>query len=174
MKLYITGSVGSGKSTLAEQISQITGVPCTHLDELIHMPCSSEKWGNIRRSDEEVDSEFNSIITLDHYVIEDNGRERFVDGMKSADKIIILDIPLKVRKYRIVKRWIRQNIGLESCIYKPKLFVLKSMFRWLNHYESGEDGAKSRLKEFESKTIYLTNQNEIERFLSELQESIIC
>ncbi|MDE6156418.1 MAG: hypothetical protein K2F67_08280, partial [Eubacterium sp.] len=140
MKLYITGSVGSGKSTLAEQISQITGVPCTHLDELIHIPCSSEKWGNIKRSDEEIDSEFNSIIVSDNYVIEDNGRERFVEGMKNADKIIVLDISLKVRKYRIVKRWIMQKLGLEKCIYKPKLFVLKSMFRWLNNYECGKDG----------------------------------
>lgn len=171
MKLYITGSVGSGKSTFARQISKITNIPCTHLDELMHTPCSSEKWGNIRRSDEEIDSEFNSILTADNYIMEDNGRERFVDGMKNADKIIVLDIPLKVRKYRIVKRWIMQNLGIEKCIYKPKLFVLKSMFRWLNNYESGKDGTKSRLKQFESKTIYLTNQNEIELFLCELQEN---
>lgn len=170
MKLYITGSVGSGKSTFAEQISEITGIPCTHLDELIHMPCASEKWGNIKRSDKDIDSTFNSIITSDHYIIEDNGRERFMDGMRNADKIIVLDIPLKVRKYRIIKRWIRQNIGLETCIYKPKWFVLKSMFRWLNNYESGKDGTKVRLRQFDSKTIYLTNQNETERFLSELQE----
>lgn len=170
MKLYITGSVGSGKSTFAEQISEITGIPCTHLDEIIHSPCSSEKWGNIRRCDEDIYGEFHSIIISDHYIIEDNGRECFVDGMRNADKIIVLDIPLKVRKYRIIRRWIRQNLGLEKCIYKPKLFVLKSMFRWLNHYESGKDGTKSRLKQFESKTVYLTNSNEIALFLSELRE----
>lgn len=171
MKLYITGSVGGGKSTFAEQISEITNIPCTHLDEIIHMPCPSEKWGNIKRSEKDIDSEFNSIIMSDNYVIEDNGRECFADGMKNADKIIVLDIPLTVRKYRIVKRWIMQNLGLEKCIYKPKLFVLKSMFRWLNNYESGKDGTKLRLKQFESKTIYLKNQNEIAFFLSELREN---
>ena len=38
MKLYITGPVGSGKTTLARQLSQKTGVPCFHLDQVAHEP----------------------------------------------------------------------------------------------------------------------------------------
>ena len=36
MKIYITGSVGSGKSTYAERLSQVTGIECTHLDEIVY------------------------------------------------------------------------------------------------------------------------------------------
>lgn len=172
MKLYITGSVGSGKSTLAEQISKITNIPCTHLDEVLHIP-SSSAWGNTRRSDEDIDEIFYSVINQNDYILEDTGRERFIDGMADADKIIVLDIPLGIRIYRIIKRWIKQKFGFEKCIYKPNLKMLKSMFRWIKNYESGKDGTKSRIKQFESKVIYLTNQQEINDFLAELAEKRI-
>ena len=170
MKLYITGSVGSGKSTLAEQISKITNIPCTHLDEIVHIPDKSEVWGNIKRTDDEIGRIFYSVINQKDYIIEDAGRECFKDGMKNADKIIVLDLPLWIRKSRIIKRWIKQNFGLEKCIYKPNIKMLKSMFRWLKKYESGEDGVKSRIKQFEYKVIYLTNQNEINSFLITLKK----
>lgn len=173
MKLYITGSVGSGKSTLAEQISKVTKIPCTHLDEVMFMPCKSASWGNTKRDDEEINEIFYSIIKLDHYIIEDSGRERFIDGMKNADRILVLDFPLKVRKYRIIKRWIKQNLGLEKCIYRPKIDVLKSMFRWIKNYESGKDGVKARISQFKSKVVYLTNQSEVDNFIKTLQEEFI-
>lgn len=165
MKLYITGSVGSGKSTLANRISKTTNIPCVHLDDIMHIPCpSSSQWGNVKRSDKEIDTLFYSVINQNNYIIEDTGRERFVDGMKNADRIVVLDIPLKTRKYRILKRWIRQKFRLEKCIYKSDLHMLKSMLRWLKNYESGKDGTKQRIKQFDNKVIYLTNKNEIENF----------
>ena len=36
VKLYIVDCVGSGKTTLAMRISEVTGVPCYHLDEFVH------------------------------------------------------------------------------------------------------------------------------------------
>lgn len=165
MKLYITGSVGSGKSTLAEEISKITNIPCLHLDNVMHTPCSSGVFGNIKRSDEEIENIFCSVISQDNYIIEDNGRECFINGMKNSDKIIVLDIPIVTRKYRIIMRWIKQRLGFEKCNYEPNFKMLKSMFCWLKNYESGKDGTKSRIKQFEYKVIYLTSQNEIERFL---------
>jgi len=172
MKLYITGSVGSGKSTLAEQISEITNIPCTHLDEVLHIPCSSD-FGNKKRSDDEINRIFNSVINQNNYIIEDTGRKCFIDGMKNADKIIVLDIPLRIRKYRIVKRWIKQILGLEKCIYQPRLDMLKSMFRWIKNYETGKDGTKARVRQFESKVIYLTNEKDIKNYLSSFMENSI-
>lgn len=169
MKLYITGSVGSGKSTLAEQISKITAVKCTHLDEIVHISSSKELYGNIRRSDNEIRNIFYSVITENDYIIEDTGRACFIDGMELADKIIVLDIPLTTRKYRIIKRWIKQVLGIEKCIYKPDIKMLNSMFRWLNNYELGNDGTKSRIKRFEYKVIYLNSQNEIDNYINSLK-----
>ena len=50
MKLYITGPVGSGKTTLARQLSQKTGVPCFHLDQVAHAPDPDRPGGNPKRS----------------------------------------------------------------------------------------------------------------------------
>ena len=55
MKLYIVGSVASGKSTLARYISQKTGIPCTHLDEVVYEEDPASSWGNKKRSIEERD-----------------------------------------------------------------------------------------------------------------------
>lgn len=168
MKLYITGSVGSGKSTLAERISEITNIKCFHLDELVHYKDENSSWGNSKRQDDEIERIFNEIIMMNSFIIEDNGRECFVDGMEIADKIVVLDIALNIRKYRIVSRYIKQICGLEKCNYKPNLSVLKSMFKWLKNYESGKDGTKLRLNQFSSKVIYLHNKKEVESFCKTL------
>lgn len=173
MKLYITGSVGSGKSTLANHISEILNISCTHLDELVHIPCNDELCGNKKRPDNEINDMFYSVISQNDYIIEDNGRECFFDGMKSADNIIVLDIPLRIRKNRIVKRWVKQVLGLEKCIYKPNIKMLKSMFRWLKNYETGKDGTKSRIKQLQDKVIYLKNQKEINHYINTLKASYI-
>lgn len=171
MKLYITGSVGSGKSVLAEEISNITGIPCVHLDEIVHIPCNDGLYGNIRRSDDEINNMFHSVICRDDYIIEDNAREIFIDGMKNADIIIVLDIPLMIRKYRIIKRWLNQRLGFEECIYNTDLKVMKAMFRWLNNYESGQDGAKARINRYKDKAVYLKTRSEVNGFIEKFRET---
>ena len=62
VKIYITGSVASGKSTLARRISQITKIPCYHLDEVVHIPAPEEASGNKKRPIEERDALFHDIL----------------------------------------------------------------------------------------------------------------
>lgn len=149
MKLYIVGSVGSGKSTLARQISRITNIGCTHLDEIVHVQDPTNSWGNKKRPIAERDSLFQNILSEKHYVMEDTGRECFIEGMRQAETIILLDIPHIVRKKRILCRWIKQKLGIEKCIYKPELVMLKSMFKWSKNYDTGKDGTKTRVAQFQ-------------------------
>jgi adenylate kinase family enzyme len=172
MKLYIVGSVASGKSTLARRISEITGIPCHHLDEVVHMSHPTNSWGNQKRPSEERDTLFSEILACQHYIMEDVGRECFITGMQQADTVILLDIPLHVRKRRIFLRWIRQNLGIEKCIYRPQLAVLKSMFKWAMNYDKGIDGTKTRVLSFIDKTIILHNNKEINTYLKELKSTV--
>ena len=131
MKIYITGSVASGKSTLARRISQITKIPCYHLDEVVHIPAPEEASGNKKRPIEERDALFHDILNSPDYVMEDAGRVCFAEGMHQADIVILLEIPLFIRKKRIITRWLKQKTGLEKCIYKPTFSMLRAMFQWV-------------------------------------------
>ena len=88
-----------------------------------------------------------------------------MEGMEQSDYILLLEIPLVVRRKRIVTRWIKQRLGLEKCIYRPHLAMLRAMFRWAKNYDTGEDGTKGRVLRFKEKTIVLHNQREIEELL---------
>ncbi len=165
MKWYIVGSVASGKSTLARKISHITGIPCYHLDEVVYVEDVADSWGNRKRPAEERDALFTSILSQPEYIIEDAGRECFLEGMEQSDQILLLEIPLSVRRKRILTRWIKQRLGLEKCIYKPHWAMLKAMFRWAKNYDTGSDGTKERVLRYKEKTIVLHNQREIRGFL---------
>lgn len=171
MKLYIVGSVASGKSTLARRISMKTGIPCHHLDEIVYVEDPTDSWGDRKRTIDERDALFAGILAEPHYIMEDAGRDCFIDGMRQADMIVLLEIPLRVRRRRILFRWIKQNLGIEKCIYKPQWAVLKSMFKWAKNYDKGIDGTKARVSLFSDKTIVLHNNREINAYLKKLQRS---
>ena len=134
MKLYLTGSVASGKSTLARQIAARTGIPCHSLDEVVYVPDPGAPSGNRKRPEAERDALFAEILRQPHYVMEDTGRACFEEGLRQADAILLLELPLGVRYKRIFTRWLRQNLGLEPCLYRPGWNMLKAMFRWAGTY----------------------------------------
>lgn len=171
MKIYITGSVASGKSTLARRISQITKIPCYHLDEVVRVPAPEEASGNKKRPVEERDALFHDILMRTDYIIEDAGRVCFAEGMRQADVVILLEIPLLVRKKRIISRWLKQKMGLEKCIYKPTLSMLRAMFRWAEDYDSGADGTKALAAQFDEKKVILHNIREIKAYLKMLSDN---
>lgn len=166
MKIYIVGPVSSGKSTLARRLSIKTGVSYHSLDEVVHIPDKSEPWGNRKRQAEERDKLFNSIIRQPNWIIEDVGRPCFEEGLKEAEAIVLLEVPIQVRNYRIIKRWIKQRLGIEKCIYKPRYRMLKAMFRWSRNYDLGKDTLKERISKYQEKVIILRSNKEINTFLS--------
>ena len=168
MKIYIVGSVGSGKSTLARRAAKLTGIPCTHLDEVVYEEDPTDSWGNRKRPNEVIESTFRAVLLQEHYIMEDAGRERFADGMACADMVVVLDYPLYLRKWRIVTRWMKQKLGMEKCIYRPHTKMLKAMLRWINNYETNKDGTKGRIAHFKEKTIFLHNKKDTEQWLESL------
>lgn len=100
--------------------------------------------------------------------MEDTGRKRFQKGMEQADRIILLEPNAWVGRHRIFLRWIKQNLGLEKCGYKPGLWMLKAMLRWAHDYETGADGLRSRLEPYREKMTILKNNREIREYINSI------
>jgi len=167
MKIYIVGSVSSGKSTLAKKLSKALDIPYKSLDEVVHIPDKSSSWGNRKREVEERDKLFYSIIQQPKWIIEDVGRPCFEEGLCKADIIVLLEIPTKIRNYRIIKRWINQRLGIEKCIYNPRYEMLKCMLKWAKDYDLGKDKLKDRISLYQDKVITLRNNKDIDVFLKQ-------
>ena len=158
MKLYITGPVGSGKTTLARQLSQKTGVPCFHLDQVAHEPDPDRPGGNRKRPEKERDAMFRSILEQEDYILEDTGRACFIAGMEQADRVVLLEPPPLLRRKRVVARWLRQNLGLEACAYRPTFAMLRS-----------KDGVRARAARFPEKLTVLRSKKDIRRWMRGLE-----
>jgi adenylate kinase family enzyme len=165
MKIYIVGSVSSGKSTLAKKLSEMVSIPYQSLDEVVYISNKSTHWTDHKRQVEERDNLFYSVIQQPRWIIEDVGRPCFEDGLKRADTIILLEISTKVRNYRIIKRWLKQRLGIEKCSYNPRYEMLKRMLQWSKDYDSGKDKLKDRISPYQEKVITLKNNKDVNRFL---------
>lgn len=165
----MTGSVGSGKSTYARELSQVTGISCVHLDDVVYEPDPASFWGNRKRPIPERDARFAAVMAQESWIIEDAGRACFEEGMARADRILVLDYPLRLRQWRIVKRWVYQNLGLEKSLYRPRLKMLRLMLRWAKGYDTDRDGVKSRLARYEGKVIRFARPAQAEQYLKEMQ-----
>ena len=170
MKIYIVGPVASGKSTLANHLSQQTGIPCFHLDQVAHQPDPDRPGGNRKRPEAERDALFRSILAREDYIIEDTGRRCFAAGMEQAEQVLLLEPSPLLRRKRVAARWLRQNLGLEACAYRPTFAMLRSMFRWSREYENGQDGVRERAAQFPEKLTVLRSKKDIRRWMRDLEQ----
>lgn len=164
-RIYIVGAVGSGKTTFGKRLSAKTGFPFCELDGIVYKPDKNSEIGNKKRSVEERDVLFGSVVRQKDWIIEDAGRSYFEEGFQRADFILLLEPPVRIRNYRILKRWIKQNLHLETCLYKPTWIMLKCMFRWSKNYESGADNIKKRLLPYRDKIVILRSNKDIRSYL---------
>lgn len=165
MKIYIVGSVASGKSTFAKRLSEALKIQYKSLDEVMYILDKTNPWGNRKRQVEERNIIFHSIIQQQDWIVEDVGRLCFEEGLVQSDIIILLEISTNIRNYRIIKRWIKQRLGIEKCIYKPCYHMLRSMLQWSKDYDAGKDNLKDRISPYQEKVITLRSTRDINAFL---------
>ena len=150
MKILIVGIVASGKTTLAKQLSKLLGIKHYEIDSVVH----DDKRG-IKRTEKEQKQIFNKINKQDSWIIEGTLRKHLFYLCDMADKIIYLDIPLKVRKRRIFSRFIRQLFGTEKCNYDVNLKMLKLMYKWTDDFEKNKGDFEDKLFKYEDKIVII-------------------
>jgi len=160
-KIYIVGNVGAGKTTFSKKLSKKLGIQHYEVDAIVH---KSTENGRVKQSVEEQIIEFENINKNASWIIEGTYRSSCKYLLEKADKIIFLDPSIKVRKYRIIKRFIKQQIGLERCHYKSDLEMLRSMFKWTNDFEASRTQFENMLKKYEDKLVVISKHSELKNF----------
>jgi len=152
MKILIIGIVASGKTTLAKKLEQKLNIKHYEIDNIVHDDINCKK-----RTCEEQQKIIKEIDKQENWIIEGTLRRNLQYLLDMADKIIYLDIPLRTRKIRIFKRFIKQKLGLEKCNYKPTIEMLKLMYKWTNDYEKQKEERESQLNKYFDKLIKIKN-----------------
>lgn len=102
-RIMIIGQPGSGKSTLARALGDITRLPVIHIDT-IHW-----KSGWIERSKAERTRLCEEVHASDEWIFEGGHSITWSTRVARADIIIALDIPLRVRAWRVFWRTIKHH-----------------------------------------------------------------
>ncbi|WP_057913717.1 AAA family ATPase [Peribacillus muralis] len=164
-KIHIIGSVGSGKTTLARELSSKLNIPFYELDNVMWKRYES---GDIRRTEEEREEYFNSIIHSPTWIVEGIHNEEWVsDGFRYAELILFLDTNYSVRTYRIIKRFFLQKIGVERSHYTPTFEIFFKMFKWNRYFEEvGKPNFYKKFGKYDNKIVVVTNKNEIKDYFN--------
>lgn len=175
MKIHIIGSVGSGKSTLARKLSRKYDVPYFELDNVVWRRTNN---GDIRNSPEARDEKFHSIIGMDSWIVEGVHHTWVSEGFEKAELIIFLDTPVRIRNYRIAKRFVVQKLGFEKGNYKQTIHILKNMYKWNYHFENkSKPEILSLLEQYEEKLLIVKDNDrtdEISAVYKALKKSHKC
>ncbi|SFS68550.1 hypothetical protein [Paenibacillus sp. BC26] len=158
-KIFIVGIVASGKTTLAKRLSRTMNLPWYELDSIVH-PETPE--GRAKRTPTE---QLEVIMDIDRegmWIFEGTDRESYQCLYEMADIILFVDTPLWKRRIRIVTRFLKQNLGIESCNYKPNLKMLQMMFKWTKDFERNRSRFEAKLRMYPDKLIRLHDNNDKE------------
>lgn len=150
MKLLIIGSVGSGKSTLAKKISRENNIPYYEIDKIVYDE-------NDQKRSHASQKKLIASINQNDWIIEGVLRHHLYFLLNLADKIIFLDVPKSIRIKRIIKRYIKQVLGLETSAYKPTLAMLFKMFKWTREFEHNRQNYLKQLEKYQNKLSIINN-----------------
>jgi adenylate kinase family enzyme len=154
-RIYIIGPVGSGKTTLARNLSKKTNIKYYELDKVVW----DDDNGNIKRSDKEINTLFLKIIKGKLWIIEDVGRNKFIEGRERADIIYYIKIRKNTALYRVTKRWIKQKLRLEPYNYPPTIKQYFNTISIVNSYYKKEKVKLNDLNKYKEKVIYLSKKD---------------
>ena len=160
MKILIIGIVASGKTTLAKKISRKTNIEYYEIDSIVH-----DDKNNLKRSVEEQQKIIEKINNKNNWIIEGTLRKNLYNLLDISDKIIYLDIPLKVRKRRILLRFLKQKLKIEKCNYKPTIKMLKNMYKWTDDFEKGKELFEKEIFKYKNKLVILKNKKQIKKYI---------
>lgn len=163
-RIYVFGSVGSGKSTYSQKLAERYALPVYGLDHLIW---GKRKKNEPKRSREERIKLIEEVCHQPEWIIE-GAQFELVERttlLKQANCVYVLDLPAWQINYRIVTRWLKQNLHIEASSYSPTIEMLKKMFRWQKKYQREKAVYLKKITDSCHKVIVIKSHAEMKRLL---------
>jgi adenylate kinase family enzyme len=164
-RIMIIGGPGSGKSTLARDLGARLGLPVIHFDPMFWAPC----W--VQRSRTETLALISAAALQDAWVMDGNHSETYDLRADRADLIIFLDLPRRLRVWRILKRRVRYNGQTRpdmpaNCPERLDLEFLMFVWRW---DQTSRPKALALLdqRQGRTRTVRLTGPAQVRQFLAD-------
>ena len=162
MKIYIIGSLGSEKTTLAKVLSKRYNIKHYELDCIVYDDNNNHR----KRTKEEIEELFSTIIKNKSFIIEDVGRNKFKKGREICDKIYYIKLN-KARIYKqMISRWFKQRLGKEKYNYPPTIRQFFETIKDVKNYSKIEKTRLSELNKYKDKITFL-NKKELNNLLKE-------
>lgn len=127
MKILILGGVASGKTTLARRLAAVLSLPAIEGDCIAHDDGAQPRR---KRTPQEQQAQIDEIDRRGSWLIEGVYRPDQHCLLELADFVVLLDTPFATRLRRVLTRFVRQQLGLESCHYRSDWAMLRRMFCW--------------------------------------------
>ena len=162
MKIHIIGGSGSGKTYLARLLSRKYNIPHYDLDDLF-WDNSSNQYGK-KNPPEKRDALLNGVLQHNDWIIEGVYYSWLIESFEKADSIIILDIPKRVYKPRIICRFFKRKLGLEHG-NKETVKSFLDLLKWTDKFEKVNlPEIYTMLKKYNNKTIVLRSAKQIRNY----------
>ena len=131
MKIFIIGGPGSGKTTLAKRLSEQYGIPRCDLDDLF-WDNAAARYGT-KRDPAARDALLDQLLSQENWIIEGVYYAWCGRCFAEADRIRFLNVPRRVYRRRIIRRFIRRKLGIEKG-KKETLRSLNDLLKWADRY----------------------------------------
>jgi adenylate kinase family enzyme len=165
-RVMIVGQPGSGKSTLARAIGHIAKLPVVHVDMIHWMP------GWVERDHTEKLRLAHLEEAKEHWVFEGGLSSTWDTRLARADMLVFLDIPLRIRLWRVTLRTLRHYGQSRPDLPQgcPERFSLE-FFHFI--WRTRQTGRQKMLKLLESargkEAHHLKSAPEVQGFLDRLR-----
>ncbi|SDE39114.1 Adenylate kinase [Salipiger thiooxidans] len=172
-RVMIVGQPGAGKSTLARQLGARTGLPVVHIDHIHWTP------GWVEREREEKFAMMRAAERKESWIIEGGLSATWDTRLARADTVIVLDLPLALRLWRLLKRRVEFAGGQtrpdlpDNC---PERFDAEFL-KWVwdtRHSNRVRNRAVADQAGPGVRTVVLTSPRAVQRFLRDLDSGAVA
>ena len=109
------------------------------------------------------------ILSRECWIVEGSPRKCLNESFDVCDYIILLDVNILVRLYRVLCRWIKQRMGKERYNTKSTISFLKWNIKWVLEFDMDKKQLLKKLQDYENLKVF-KNSKEAMAFIDTMYD----